>query len=75
MNHTDRPARKAPHPPSEADAPRRNHAKPGSKPVSSVVARQIDENLKRLYRQQIEQDLPPDLQALVDRLRKGESPQ
>jgi hypothetical protein len=36
------------------------------------VARQIDENLKRLYRQQVEKDLPPELQALVAKLRNGE---
>jgi hypothetical protein len=39
-----------------------------------VVARQIAENLKRLYRQQVEQDLPPELAALVARLRDGETP-
>jgi len=39
--------------------------------VSPIVARQIDENLKRLYHQQVEEDLPPALQALVARLRDG----
>jgi len=36
------------------------------------VARQIDENLKRLYNQHVEQELPPELQALVARLREGQ---
>lgn len=46
----------------------------GARGVSPVVARQIDENLKRLYRQQVEQELPPELAALVARLRDGETP-
>lgn len=69
MNHTDQPARKAP---PEKDAPSRKEKNVAAKPVSSVVERQIDENLKRLYRQQVEQELPPELQALVARLRNGE---
>jgi len=46
----------------------------GARGVSPVVARQIDENLRRLYRQLVEQDLPPELAALVARLRDGETP-
>lgn len=42
--------------------------------VSPTVARQIDENLKRLYAQLVEQELPPDLQALVVRLRDSDGP-
>jgi hypothetical protein len=37
--------------------------------VPPAVERQIDENLKRLYRQQLEDDLPDSLRALVAKLR------
>lgn len=69
MNHSEHPARK---PAPEAKAQRRRKAPETAKPVSPVLARQIDENLKRLYRQQVEQELPPELQALVAQLRNGE---
>lgn len=59
------PARSAPARP----APARRAAGRG---VAPAVARQIDENLKRLYREQIAQDLPPELAALVARLRESE---
>lgn len=49
----------------------RKHAAQG---VAPEIARQIDENLKRLYRQQAEQELPPELQALVARLKSGDVP-
>ncbi|MCH8488335.1 MAG: hypothetical protein LAT81_00210 [Oceanicaulis sp.] len=46
----------------------------GPKGVAPEIARQIDENLKRLYQQQVEQELPPELQALVARLKSGDVP-
>ena len=47
-------------PPGAASASRR---------VSPALARQIDENLKRLYQSRVEEDLPPQLRALVAQLR------
>lgn len=42
--------------------------------VAPEVQRQIDENLKLLYRERLlEERLPEALQILVDRLRKGGS--
>lgn len=55
--------------PSETMAP--GHARPNAARVAPAVARQIDENLKRLYRDRIDEELPPQLQALVERLRSG----
>jgi hypothetical protein len=43
--------------------------------VSAAVERQIDENLKRLYTQSLEEDLPESLRALVERLRQDGAPQ
>lgn len=86
MTHTDQPARRQPPPPPIGDPsdslpegafdepaapPRKRHA--DRRGVSPAVARQIDENLKRLYREQVEQALPPALEALVTRLREGEA--
>ncbi len=42
--------------------------------VPPAVERQIDENLKRLYQQQLEDDLPDSLKALVAKLRGEEKP-
>jgi hypothetical protein len=39
----------------------------GSVPLA--VERQIDENLRRLYQRQLEDDLPPSLKDLVAKLR------
>ena len=47
----------------------------GRKPaVPSAIEQQIDENLKRLYQQQLQDELPESLKALVARLR-NEGPQ
>jgi len=37
--------------------------------IPPAVERQIDENLKRLYRQQLEDELPESLKSLVAQLR------
>ncbi|MBK5926001.1 NepR family anti-sigma factor [Rhodobaculum claviforme] len=71
MSLTDHGARKRVFvPPGDTSADRQPPCD-ASDGVSPVVARQIDENLKLLYRQRIEQDLPDDLQALVAQLRDG----
>lgn len=46
-----------------------NRRRPASSEVSQAVEKQIDENLKRLYQQSLEEDLPETLRALVARLR------
>lgn len=75
MTHTDQPSRRPPPAPSHPAAPSARARGAGrgkaASGVSPMVAQQIDENLKRLYRQQVEQALPPELQALVSRLRDG----
>lgn len=79
MTHTDQPTRRYPPPPqgepeTTPPEPARGKAsarRASARRVSPGVARQIDENLKRLYRQQVEQDLPPELEALVAQLRGG----
>lgn len=43
--------------------------------VPASVERQIDENLKRLYQQQLADDLPDHLKALVAQLREQGHPQ
>lgn len=50
------------------------HQKKPSQGVAPEIARQIDENLKRLYQQQVDQELPAELQALVARLKSGDFP-
>ncbi|KPQ05894.1 MAG: hypothetical protein HLUCCA12_12985 [Rhodobacteraceae bacterium HLUCCA12] len=52
---------------SQIDQPDR--PRPTSTGVSDAVAKQIDENLKRLYQQSLDEDLPETLKALVARLR------
>lgn len=37
--------------------------------IPTSIERQIDENLKRLYQQALEQDLPDSLKVLVEKLR------
>ena len=75
MSLTDHGARKGVFvPPSDATPGRPDHQETADG-ISPVVARQIDENLKLLYRQRIEQELPADLQALVAQLRNGEGEQ
>jgi hypothetical protein len=46
-----------------------NRRRPASREVSEAVEKQIDENLKRLYQQSLDEDLPETLKALVARLR------
>ncbi|WP_333829300.1 NepR family anti-sigma factor [Pararhodobacter sp.] len=46
-----------------------NRRRPAPREVSQAVEKQIDENLKRLYQQSLEEDLPETLKALVARLR------
>jgi hypothetical protein len=51
---------------SHSDPPRDPCSAPD---VPPALQRQIDENLKRLYRETIEEDLPEPLKRLVERLR------
>jgi len=44
--------------------------RPAAPKVSQAVQRQIDENLKRLYQQTLDEELPESLLALVERLRE-----
>lgn len=44
----------------------------GRRRLPASVEQQINENLKLLYQQQLEQDLPDRLKDLVARLREGE---
>ena len=58
---------------SQIDNP--NRKRPASGEVSQAVEKQIDENLKRLYQQSLEEDLPDALKARVARLRdEGKGP-
>jgi|GEM_PF-5770076 len=71
----DRPESGAQHDADRDDgAPRAGPNKTPAKGVAPEIARQIDENLKRLYQHQVAQDLPPELQALVARLKSGGAP-
>lgn len=74
-NPDDRPESGASHEAApgkpQARAPGRTRDAQG---VAPEIARQIDENLKRLYQQQVEEALPPELQALVERLKSGDVP-
>lgn len=47
-----------------------NRHRTASSEVSQAVQRQIDENLKRLYQQTLDQELPESLMSLVARLRE-----
>jgi hypothetical protein len=58
----------------ETESARAVDPKRSKQGVDPEIARQIDENLKRLYQQQVELELPPELQALVDRLRSSGEP-
>lgn len=55
----------------DAPPPRPGGREAAAKGVAPEIARQIDENLKRLYQQQVEQELPPELQALVAKLKSS----
>ena len=57
MSHTDH---------SDPPVPRRPA---GGQEVSPELQRQIDENLRRLYCQPVDEGLPDHLQSLVERLR------
>ncbi|MCC5970589.1 MAG: hypothetical protein JJU15_11590 [Pararhodobacter sp.] len=52
-----------------------NRRRPAPRAVSEAVEKQIDENLKRLYQQSLEADLPDTLKELVARLRDEGKPQ
>lgn len=71
----DRPGNGAAHEPAPGSGkPGAGARKRAGQGVAPEIARQIDENLKRLYRQQAEQELPPELRALVARLKSGDVP-
>lgn len=53
---------------SQIDNSSRRRPAPGE--ISQAVEKQIDENLKRLYQQSLEEELPETLKALVARLRE-----
>lgn len=76
MTQSNQPARQRGPAVSHGDDPTSPSSRQGGRSrgnaVSATVARQIDENLKRLYNQHVEQELPPELQALVARLREGQ---
>lgn len=79
MTNSNHPVRRRKAVPPKGDETQSTAPRHAKKPktagaVSPTVARQIDENLKRLYAQHVEQELPPDLQALVARLRDGDEP-
>lgn len=48
-----------------------NEREPGE--VNPSVARQIDENLKRLYTEAASEELPEKLKSLLDALRRNDS--
>lgn len=86
MTHTDQPERRQPpmslhgdisNDPADSGCDHVSRPAPArrsvARSVAPAIARQIDENLKRLYREQIAQDLPPELAALVARLRESET--
>lgn len=53
---------------------RRNQPKSGqAAEIPSNVSEQIDENLKRLYSDAADEDLPPSLMNLLDALRKQDT--
>jgi len=79
MKHTGQPEERPENANSQdanrdAAASRTGHQKKPSQGVAPEIARQIDENLKRLYQQQVDQELPAELQALVARLKSGDVP-
>lgn len=72
MTHTDSPPPRGKQaPPVDAAAHRHLEGEEDDE-IAPEVERQIDENLRLLYRQRLEQDLPDDLMALVAQLRDGE---
>ena len=84
MTHTDHSARRGITAPprnapgqSDTDPLRLDPTQPEDDPdtgddeVSPVLVRQIDENLRKLYRQRLDQALPSELEALVEQLRDG----
>lgn len=44
----------------------------GQDQTRSAIDQQIDENLKRIYQQVLEEDIPEHLRQLLDRLREQE---
>lgn len=75
MTHTDSS------PPRGRFVPRKDAARPADPQsddggdIDPEIEQQIDENLRRLYSQRLEQELPDDLMALVAQLRSGQDPQ
>ncbi len=57
----------------QAGEKRRPGAAGDTAPLPAAIEQQINENLKRLYEQQLQQDLPERLQDLVAQLRSGEA--
>ena len=48
-----------------------NGSKPGSRDnVSPGIERQIEENLRLIYQEALEEGIPPTLQALADKLQE-----
>jgi len=43
--------------------------------ISSNVAKQIDENLRRIYAAKLTEEIPDHLQELLKRLREKDNPQ
>ena len=72
MTHTAEPPRRGGFVPGQRASARRRTDEANPDGLSPEVARQIDENLRLLYRKRVEQELPEDLQALVTQLRKGD---
>lgn len=56
---------------SPDDQDRDDQDRDDSVEVDPALSRQLDENLKLLYRSKLETTLPPALQALVDQLMQG----
>ena len=45
----------------------------GSKETKKTIDRQIEENLKRVYNEALEQDVPDRFRELIEKLKAGES--
>ena len=73
MTHTAQPPRRGEYVPTgQATPPQEPDDDKTPDDLSPVAAHQIDENLRLLYRQRIEQELPDELRALVAQLRDGD---
>ena len=45
------------------------------KAMTEAVAQQIDENLRRIYAQKVDEEIPERLQELLKQLREKDKPQ